>query len=63
MTNQSKINPFEWLELYANKPIKKPTKEEAVANLQRLGVLDSEGNVKPEYVEVARCVLKGELND
>ena len=42
----------QWLEEYINTPIKISTYEEATANLQRLGVLDKEGNIIPEYEDI-----------
>ena len=44
-----------------NSPSKKYTKEEAVEMLQRLGVLDQNGKVTPEYEHI--FVRKKETNE
>lgn len=42
----------QFLEEYINEPIKIPIYEEAKANLQRLGILDKEGNITPKYKDI-----------
>ena len=46
------LSARKWLEEYANSPIKIPTREEAVENLTRLGILDKNGNIKPEWQDL-----------
>lgn len=43
------LDARKWLEEYVNSPIKIPTREEAIENLVRLGILDKNGNIKPEW--------------
>ena len=38
-----------WLENYINTPIKKFSREKALENLTRLGILDKNGEVKLEW--------------
>ena len=43
------LNARKWLEEYANSPIKVPSREEAIKNLARLGILDKDGEIKSEW--------------
>ena len=46
------LSARKWLEEYANSPIKVPTREEAIRNLTRLGILDKDGKIKPEWQDL-----------
>lgn len=43
------LSARKWLEEYTNSPIKVPTREEAIKNLARLGILDQDGKIKSEW--------------
>ena len=43
------LSARKWLEEYANSPIKVLTHEEAIENLARLGILNKNGEIKPEW--------------
>ena len=46
------LNARKWLEEYINSPIKIPTREEAIKNLVRLGILDKNGEIKSEWQDL-----------
>ena len=46
------LNARKWLEEYANSPIKIPTREEAIKNLTRLGILNKNGEIKSEWQDL-----------
>lgn len=46
------LSARKWLEEYVNSPIKIPTREEAIKNLIRLGILDENENIKSEWKDL-----------
>lgn len=46
------LSARKWLKEYANSPIKVPTREEAIKSLARLGILDKNGEIKPEWQDL-----------
>lgn len=46
------LNARKWLEEYVNTPIEKLSREEAIKNLIRLGILDENENIKSEWKDL-----------
>ena len=46
------LSARKWLEEYANSPIKVSTREEAIKNLTKLGILDKDGKIKSEWQDL-----------
>jgi len=46
------LSAKKWLEEYINTPIKNFSREEAIKNLTRLGILDENGEIKSEWQDL-----------
>lgn len=40
---------YQWLDEYANSPVKMPTKEHAIERLKKIGVLTKNGRIAKKY--------------